>query len=164
MTELSHNHCHWAFLSLGSNLGDRRGYLTAAEARLARIGQIVAQSKIYETDPVGYISQPQFLNQVVKLETICGPRELLNETRSIENALGRTRSFPFAPRTIDIDIILYEDLIIDEPGLIIPHPRMHERRFVLTPLLELTPHLVHPRMEKPMAALEAISLGNIHLA
>jgi 2-amino-4-hydroxy-6-hydroxymethyldihydropteridine diphosphokinase len=152
------------FLCLGSNMGDRRKNLALALKRLQNIGEVEGISQVLETDPVGYISQPLFLNQMVKMHTSLSPRKLLTEILTIENALGRTRIFPFAPRTIDIDIIFYEDWIVDQPGLTIPHPRMHERRFVLAPLLELSPELIHPRMKKSISALEAQSLGNIHLA
>ena len=164
MTLNSFNESHTTFLCLGSNMGDRRKNLASALERLEKIGEITAQSQEYETDAVGYVSQPLFLNQMVKVQTKLPPRNLLQEILTIESSLGRTRSFPFAPRTIDIDIILYEDWIVDEPGLTIPHPRMHERRFVLAPLGELEPKLIHPRMEKSISALETYSLGNIHLA
>ena len=153
-----------AFLSLGSNVGNRRQNLIAALEKLESVGEISAQSKIYETEPVGYVSQPLFLNQMIKVRTTLPPRNLLQEILQIESALGRTRSFPFAARTIDIDIILYEDWIVDEPGLIIPLPRMHERRFVLAPLCEMEPQLTHPRTKKLISALEVNSIGNIHLA
>lgn len=108
-------------------------------------------SGVYETAPEGYAAQPLFLNLVVQLETVLQPRALLERTREIERAAGRVRSFRNAPRTLDIDILLYDDVVRDVDGLILPHPRMAERIFVLAPLVELSPGIVDPRTGKPCA-------------
>jgi 2-amino-4-hydroxy-6-hydroxymethyldihydropteridine diphosphokinase len=132
-----------AFVGLGSNLGDREAALRGA---LDLLGEdVVAVSSFRETDPVGYLDQPPFLNAVAALETELGPRALLERLLEVERKLGRTRDGPrFGPRTIDLDLLLYGDRVIVEPGLVVPHPRMAERRFVLEPLAELDPDLAVP--------------------
>jgi 2-amino-4-hydroxy-6-hydroxymethyldihydropteridine diphosphokinase len=131
-----------AFVALGSNLGDREGTIRAA---LARLDGVVAVSRLRDTDPVGFEDQPTFLNGVAALETELPPRALLDRQLEVERSLGRTREGPrFGPRTIDLDLLVHGDLEFDEPGLTIPHPRLHERRFVLEPLAELAPDLVVP--------------------
>ncbi len=132
-----------AYVGLGSNLGDREAALRSA---LEQLGEgVVAVSSFRETDPVGYLEQPPFLNAAAALETELDPRALLERLLAIERELGRTRDGPrFGPRTIDLDLLLYEDRVIDEPGLVVPHPRMGERRFVLEPLAELDPNLAVP--------------------
>ena len=130
------------FVGLGSNLGDREETIRAA---LSRLDGVVAVSHLRETDPVGFEDQPRFLNGVAALETELPPRELLDRLLEVERSLGRTREGPrFGPRTIDLDLLVYGDLELDEPGLTVPHPRLHERRFVLEPLAELAPDLVVP--------------------
>ena len=132
-----------AYVGLGSNLGDREAALWGA---LVLLGEdVVAVSSFRETDPVGYLDQPPFLNAAAALETEFEPRALLERLLAVERELGRTRDGPrFGPRTIDLDLLLYEDRVIDEPGLVVPHPRLAERRFVLEPLAELDPDLVVP--------------------
>ena len=131
-----------AFLGLGSNLGDRWAHLRAAGAALPA-GELVAVSPVYETDPVGGPpGQPPYLNLVVELATERSPRELLEEARRLEQAAGRVRAEHHGPRTLDVDVLLVGDLAMVEPDLVVPHPRMHERRFVLAPLAELAPELV----------------------
>ncbi len=132
-----------AHLGLGSNLGDREAALRSA---LELLGEdVVAVSSFRETDPVGYLDQPRFLNAAAALETELEPRALLERLLEVERELGRTRDGPrFGPRTIDLDLLLYGDRVIDEPGLVVPHPRLAERRFVLEPLAELDPDLVVP--------------------
>ncbi len=133
------------YLGLGSNLGDRHAVLDHAIARLAESGfRNLRQSSRYETAPMGFLDQPWFLNMVAEAETDFSPRAALRHARAIERALGRKRTFKNGPRIIDIDLLLYDDLIYDHPRLVIPHPRMCERRFVLDPLVELGPELVHP--------------------
>jgi len=133
------------YLSLGSNLGDREGYLREAIARLATPRFTVQRvSHVYETEPVDYLAQPWFLNLVVEGETTLFPLQLLVHTSRIERALGRERSVPKGPRKLDIDILLYGKAIIRSGRLEVPHPRMAERRFVLAPLAELAPDLRHP--------------------
>jgi len=128
------------YLSLGSNLGDREGNLRAALDRL----HPVRISPIYETEPVDYTDQPLFLNLVAEMDTSLSPRDLLRFTQMIEEDLGRVRGIPKGPRTLDIDILFYNGLVVQEPGLEIPHPRLAERRFVLEPLANLAPDLRHP--------------------
>jgi 2-amino-4-hydroxy-6-hydroxymethyldihydropteridine diphosphokinase len=127
-----------AFLALGSNLGDRLEHLRAASRKLdATQGlDVVRSSRVYETEPVGP-PQPPYLNAVVEVDTTLSPRELLEAARGVEDSLGRVRAEHWGPRTIDVDILVYDELTIDEPDLVIPHPRMHERGFVLVPLGEL---------------------------
>ena len=132
------------YLSLGSNIGDRSGNLSAAIDHLRALGEVVAVSSFYETEPVDYTSQPHFLNLVVEAETTLFPMQLLARTGRIERALGRVRTVPKGPRTIDIDILLYAQSVVRTARLEIPHPRMVERRFVLAPLADLSPDLRHP--------------------
>jgi 2-amino-4-hydroxy-6-hydroxymethyldihydropteridine diphosphokinase len=131
-----------AFLGLGSNLGDRRANLREAVAALPPT-EVVAVSPVYETDPVGGPpGQPRYLNLVVELDTERSPRELLEEARRLEEAARRVRVEHHGPRTLDVDVLLVGDLVVAEPDLVVPHPRMHERRFVLAPLADLAPELV----------------------
>jgi 2-amino-4-hydroxy-6-hydroxymethyldihydropteridine diphosphokinase len=130
-----------AYVGLGANLGDREQTIRAAVAELP---DVVAVSPLRETDPVGVTDQPRFLNGVAALETELAPRELLDVLLAVERRLGRERRERWGPRTIDLDLLLYGDEVIDEDGLKIPHPRLHERRFVLEPLADLAPQLVVP--------------------
>ncbi|MDQ4070820.1 MAG: 2-amino-4-hydroxy-6-hydroxymethyldihydropteridine diphosphokinase [Actinomycetota bacterium] len=124
-----------AYLGLGSNLGDRRGHLRAAVAALP---DVVAVSPVYETEPVGGPSgQGPYLNVVVALETDLSPRQLLDLGRQLEQAAGRARTEPSGPRTLDVDVLLVGELTVREPDLVVPHPRMWQRRFVLAPLADL---------------------------
>jgi 2-amino-4-hydroxy-6-hydroxymethyldihydropteridine diphosphokinase len=137
-----------AYVALGSNLGDRGGTLRAAlEALAAEPGiDVVAVSRFYDTEPVGYVDQPRFLNGAAALETELPARELLERLLAVELRFGRSREDVPAqgPRTLDLDLLLYGDAEIDEPGLRVPHPRLHERRFVLEPLADLDPALEVP--------------------
>ena len=136
---------HIAYVALGSNLGVRADYLRRAlDALGERAGPVTAVSSAYETDPAGITDQPVFLNAVCSLETGLGPGRLLETLLEIESDQGRVRTVKDAPRTLDLDLLLYEDRVIDEPGLQVPHPRMGERAFVLVPLAEIAPGLVHP--------------------
>jgi len=136
------------FVGLGANLEDPRGRIERAiELLAAEDGiELVAVSSLRETDPVGYKEQPRFLNGAAELRTSLGARELLDRLLAVERRLGRVRGEGprFGPRTIDLDLLLYGDELIDEPGLEIPHPRLHERRFALEPLAELDPALEVP--------------------
>jgi 2-amino-4-hydroxy-6-hydroxymethyldihydropteridine diphosphokinase len=127
-----------AYLALGSNLGDRLEHLRAAVRLLGATEgvEVTRSSRVYETEPVGP-PQPAYLNAVVEVRTRCSPRELLDAAGSVEAELGRVRTEHWGPRTIDVDILTYDELTIDEPDLVVPHPRMHERGFVLVPLAEL---------------------------
>jgi 2-amino-4-hydroxy-6-hydroxymethyldihydropteridine diphosphokinase len=130
-----------AFIGLGANLGDREGTLRRALDLLAVEGvEIVAVSRFRETDPVGVVDQPRFLNGAAEVETSRSARELLETLLGIERELGRVRDDTrWGPRTIDLDLLLYDDQVVDEPGLRVPHPRLHERRFALEPVAELDP-------------------------
>lgn len=133
-----------AYLGLGSNLGDRETKITSALKMLGQKAQILKISSLYETEPVGYKDQPWFLNCVCSLETDLSPQALLKFAKAIERKLGRKPTLRFGPRLIDIDILFYDGLILDSPDLVIPHPRLAERAFVLVPLKEIAPNLVHP--------------------
>jgi 2-amino-4-hydroxy-6-hydroxymethyldihydropteridine diphosphokinase len=136
------------YLSLGSNVGNRDANLRAAIDRLAGTGSVKTISSFYETEPVDFRDQPWFLNCVVALETEMSPRELLESALAIEAAMGRQRVLDKAPRIIDIDILLAGNRVVNELGLKIPHPAMQERRFVLEPLTEIAPEIVHPVLQK----------------
>jgi 2-amino-4-hydroxy-6-hydroxymethyldihydropteridine diphosphokinase len=136
-----------AYVGLGANLGDRDAMLRAALEQLAGEPEVevVAVSAFRETEPVGIVDQPRFVNAAAAVDTSLSARELLDRLLAIEQRLGRTREGPrFGPRTIDLDLLLYGDEEIAEPGLRVPHPRLHERLFALEPLAELDPHLVVP--------------------
>ena len=137
-----------AYVGLGANLGDREGAIRAALAVLDARPEVavVAVSTLHETDPVGYLDQPRFLNGAAALETELEPRELLDALLAVERELGRVRGDGprYGPRPIDLDLLLHGDLVLDEPGLVVPHPRLHERLFALEPLAELEPALVVP--------------------
>jgi 2-amino-4-hydroxy-6-hydroxymethyldihydropteridine diphosphokinase len=126
-------------IGLGANLGDRRATLSGAAASLGTLGERTAVSPLYETAPVGGPPQPHYLNAVVVLETPLGPRALLDRLLALEREAGRTRGRRWGPRLLDLDLLLFGDREIDEPGLRVPHPRMGERRFVLEPLLAAWP-------------------------
>src|SRR5438105_2606484 len=135
---------HSVYLALGSNMGDRRGNLAAALQRLREVVEISAISSIYETEPVGYLDQPRFFNIVCYGKTTLSAQELLKYAKEIEVAIGRQPTFRNGPRPIDIDIIFFDDLSITQDNLIVPHPRMAERAFVLVPLAEIAPDVVDP--------------------
>ncbi len=137
------------YLGLGTNVGDREVNLRIALAHLRSIIKIDKVSSIYETDPVGYADQPRFLNIVVRASSTLPPEDLLQRLIGIEERMGRQRTFRNAPRIIDIDILLYGDVVLNDPGLQLPHPRMTERTFVLVPLVELAPALTDPLTGKP---------------
>ena len=142
-----------AYLSLGSNLGDRAGNLRSAIERLGTLGKVVAVSSFYETEPVEVTEQPWFLNCAVKLDTEKMPRQLLGGLLAIERQTGRHRTQSKGPRTIDIDIVLFGTSILVTTDLIIPHPAMQERRFVLEPLTEIAPDVRHPVLERTIKEL-----------
>lgn len=152
-----------AHLGLGANLGDRAATLRGAVTALARLGEIVHVSSFYETVPVGYQDQPDFLNAVAALRTDLVPEALLDATQAIEQEFGRVRSFANAPRTLDIDVLFLDDLVIHTPRLTVPHPRATERAFVMVPLREIAPDLIDPRSGRSIAELTAQlpDLGNV---
>jgi 2-amino-4-hydroxy-6-hydroxymethyldihydropteridine diphosphokinase len=145
-----------AYVALGSNLGDRESYLNAAIRKIREIPgvRITKVSSFYETQPVGGPPQGTYLNGVIELECSLAAGELLAQLQRIEKELGRTRVGKSFPRTIDLDILLYGERIIDDEGLNVPHPRMHERAFVLDPLNEIAPQAVHPRCGSTVAELQ----------
>lgn len=143
------------YLSLGSNIGDRAGHLNTAIQRLESLGKVVATSSFYETEPVEVTAQPWFFNGVVALETEKMPRQLIAAILDLEQTMGRRRLQKKGPRMIDIDILLFGNSVIDLPGLTVPHPAMHERRFVLQPLAEIAPDVLHPVLKKKIRELLA---------
>lgn len=144
-----------AYLSLGANLGDREGNLTAGLERLAQAGVTVSRvSSLYETAPVGGPPQPPYLNLVAEVETDLPPRALLRLCLAIEAELGRERTEHWGPRTLDMDLLLYEGVTSDDPELTLPHPRLAERQFVLVPLAEIAPDLVLPDGRAAAAAAD----------
>jgi 2-amino-4-hydroxy-6-hydroxymethyldihydropteridine diphosphokinase len=145
-----------AYVGLGSNLGDRAAHLLLGLSALSRLPKthLLRLSPVYETDPVGP-PQPPYLNMVAELETALSPKGLLAEMLRVEKALGRERRERWGPRTLDLDLLLYGDLVLEEAGLSVPHPRLHERAFVLVPLLDLLPEGRHPLLGQSFAELLA---------
>jgi len=151
-----------AYLSLGSNVGDREKHLQDAISRLGSEGQVVSVSAFYETEPVEFTRQAWFLNCAVAIETTKTPEQLMDALLAIEQQMGRRRRQKKGPRTIDLDIVLFGDRIVESPGLKIPHPAMHQRRFVLEPLAEIAPEARHPVLGRSVAEiLEALPEGQV---
>ena len=154
----NHPHINNAYVSLGSNLGDRTGNLLLAVRGMMEAGlEITRLSAIYETEAVETFAQPAFLNMVAELRgnTLPAPEQVMARLLRIEYALGRRREVSMGPRTIDLDLLLYRDELRSTQFLILPHPRLHQRRFVLEPLAELSPRLVHPTLNKTISDLLA---------
>lgn len=144
------------FIALGSNQGDRELYLLRGVAEIGKLPgtKITALSSFYDTEPVGPVRQENFINAVARLETTLSPQELLRQLQQIECGIfHRKREIPGGPRPMDLDLLFYGSLILHEPGLIIPHPRLHERRFVLEPLAEIAPDFIHPGLLRNVKAL-----------
>jgi 2-amino-4-hydroxy-6-hydroxymethyldihydropteridine diphosphokinase len=137
-----------AAVALGSNLesrfGDRRANLLEAVRRVGELGEVRSVSSFYETEPVGFVAQPRFLNAALVLETALEPPELMRGLLAVERAMGRERVVAKGPRVIDLDLLLYDDVVMETGELVLPHPEMQERRFVLEPLAEIAPGMVHP--------------------
>jgi 2-amino-4-hydroxy-6-hydroxymethyldihydropteridine diphosphokinase len=148
-----------AFIGLGSNLGNRQENIRSALRKLEEsgAGRVVAQSSLAETAPVGYQDQPDFVNAVAQMETTLTPEQLLAAALGVEQEMGRVRTIRWGPRVIDIDILLYDDVSVDLPGLTIPHPEMTRRRFVLEPLAEIAPDLTLPGGMTVREALAGLS-------
>ena len=147
-----------AYVGLGSNLGDRAGYLLLAVRGMLDTGMdVIRLSSVYETEPVEYENQPPFLNMVAELRgsTLPSPDQTLARLLQIEYSLGRTREVPLGPRTIDLDLLIFGDYRADTEFLTLPHPRIVSRKFVLAPLNELVPNLIHPVLGKPISVLLA---------
>ena len=147
-----------AYVGLGSNLGDRAGYLLLAVRGMLDAGlDVIRLSSIYETEPVEYENQPAFLNMVAELRgsTLPSPEQMMARLLRIEYALGRKRDIPMGPRTIDLDLLIFKNQQLESEFLTLPHPRLALRRFVLVPLNELVPALIHPVLGKPMGELLA---------
>jgi 2-amino-4-hydroxy-6-hydroxymethyldihydropteridine diphosphokinase len=146
-----------AYIGMGANLpscaGPPEATLAAALEKLAALGRVTAKSSLYSTEPIGYAEQPRFVNAVAALETEAGAQQLLDALMQIEKVFGRDRAnaVPNGPRTLDLDILLYGDCVIDEPGLHVPHPRLAERAFVLAPLNEIAPEMIEPRSRATVA-------------
>ncbi|MCE3287786.1 MAG: 2-amino-4-hydroxy-6-hydroxymethyldihydropteridine pyrophosphokinae [Gaiellaceae bacterium] len=147
-----------AYVGLGANIGPREVTLLRAVDLLAEADdvEVLAVSQLRETDPVGMVNQPRFLNGAARIDTSLPPRMLLELLLRIEQCLGRVREERWGPRTVDLDLLVYGDVTVDEPGLRVPHPRLHERRFALEPLAELDPELVVPGLGAVSGALAAL--------
>ncbi|MFC2042896.1 2-amino-4-hydroxy-6-hydroxymethyldihydropteridine diphosphokinase [Chloroflexota bacterium] len=155
---------HTVYIALGTNLGDRSANLDSALSSLPPSVKILSSSPVYETPPWGYLRQSSFLNQVVKCETHLTPEELLDYLKAIEKSLGRKPTFLFGPRTIDLDILFFDDLVLETPSLIIPHHRLEERAFVLVPLADLDSDMKHPVSGKSIRELlEIVDISGVEL-
>ena len=144
-----------AYIAVGSNMGKREDYVNQARQMVSRLdkAEFLQSSRVYETEPVGGPPQGKYLNVVWKIKTALAAKELLQELLKVERKLGRVRTARNAPRTVDLDILFYGDQVIEERGLRIPHPRLHEREFVLKPLMDLCPEFVHPILKRSVREL-----------
>jgi 2-amino-4-hydroxy-6-hydroxymethyldihydropteridine diphosphokinase len=154
-----------AFVGLGANLGDPVAQITWALAELAKLDgtRVVRASSLYQTAPLGHTDQPDFVNAVALLDTGLAPRALLDALLGIEQAAGRERTFRDAPRRLDLDLLLYADQAIEAPGLVVPHPRMHERAFVLAPLVEIAPDATIPGRGRAADLLRAVGGQDVRI-
>jgi 2-amino-4-hydroxy-6-hydroxymethyldihydropteridine diphosphokinase len=147
------------YLGIGSNIGDKQGNITSALCRISEICEVKKKSRMYLTEPVGNIEQDWFLNCVVEIQTEIEPKHLLSSFKSIERKLGRAKNVKNGPRIIDIDILFYGNNIVNTKNLVIPHPLLHERLFVLQPMIDLNPDFIHPVLKKSIQELYKNHLG-----
>ena len=155
---------HQVYLGLGSNLGNRKNNLEDAVGLIAEFAVIKKCSSIYETEPWGLKDQPKFLNQVLLVESTLEPNEILSHLKRIEQQMGRKKSVRYGPRLIDLDILFFDELIMNSADLTIPHPRLTERAFVLVPLAEISPQLNHPQYHKTIKTLlQDVDAGGVSL-
>jgi 2-amino-4-hydroxy-6-hydroxymethyldihydropteridine diphosphokinase len=153
-----------AYLSLGSNIGDRIDNLSQARNVISEHFEIIAESSLYETEPWGYEDQPQFLNQVIEVNVQLSPEEFLKAVKEIENELGREKTFKYGPRNIDIDIVTYGNLVYRSDKLKIPHPHFDQRAFVVVPLQEISPNFRHPITNKDIdSIIESVSTDGVYI-
>lgn len=154
-----------AYVALGANLEDPAGQIRQAFRELGQVGRtrVTARSSLYRTAPVGLLDQPDFINAVAQIETSLTPRALLDALLDIENLHGRRRGQPNAPRTLDLDLLLYGGLSLDQPGLQVPHPRLHQRGFVLVPLAEIAADAIVPGHGRVGALLERVDRDGVEL-
>ena len=153
---------HTVYLSLGTNMDNRPANLKSAISSLPPQLDVKKKSHVYETPPWGYTEQDKFLNQVVMAKTYLEPEPLIKHIKRLEVALGRKATFRYGPRLIDIDILFYDDLVLETPSLTIPHPHLHERGFVLVPMMDIAPDFVHPVKKKSVREMAALcNLGGI---
>lgn len=154
-----------AYVALGANLGDPAGQIRRAFRELGQVGEtrVTARSSLYRTAPVGFLDQPDFINAVAQIETGLAPRALLDALLGIESLHGRRRGQPNAPRTLDLDLLLYGDLTIDQPDLQVPHPRLHQRGFVLVPLAEIAADAIVPGLGRVGELLERVDRDGVEL-
>jgi 2-amino-4-hydroxy-6-hydroxymethyldihydropteridine diphosphokinase len=150
-----------AYIGIGSNVGDKTANCRKGIELLAEAGRVVSVSSLYYTEPIGFKEQEDFVNAVAGIETDLAPEDFLSLCRALEDRLGRTRTMRWGPRTLDLDILLYGSLVMDLPDLIIPHPLMATRKFVLIPLVEINPEAVHPVLHKSASQL-LLELRNSH--
>ena len=146
---------HIAYIGVGSNIGDKAHRCEQGIAEILRVGRtkLLAKSSLYKTQPLGHLSQDWFVNGVIKIETDLEAPVLFRSMKEIETQLGRHKTFRWGPRTLDLDLLLFDDQIIDTEGLCVPHPRIQERQFILIPLAEIDRHLIHPVLRKSVQEL-----------
>lgn len=143
-----------AFIALGTNDGNRESNIQTALEEIAQFAEITQKSSIYNAEPVGFKDQPDFLNMVIEIKTELNPVELMIKLEEIEHKMGKNKEFENGPRLVDLDILFYDDKVVKYKDLEIPHPRLHQRNFVLTPLNEIAPKLIHPTLDKTIEYLK----------
>lgn len=154
MTTTAHTMANKVYIAIGTNIGNRQQNLAIAKKEIEEFAQISKQSPIYETEPLGHKDQESFYNQVIEIKTILSAKELIIKLQEIEHKMGRIREIKNGPRVIDLDILLYNREVINQPHLTIPHPRLHKRSFVLDPLSEIAADLIHPSLNQSIDSLK----------